>query len=130
MMQAAGLELLLRKPDAPVTVLADGRHMWRIFDNLMLNILKYAQPGTRVYLDLAREGGRARLSFRNISRSALNLSGEELLERFVRGDGARSSEGSGLGLSIARSLTELQGGELKLTVDGDLFKVTLEFPCV
>ncbi len=124
---AAGLELVLSKPDKPMIILADGRHMWRIFDNLMLNILKYAQPGTRVYLDLQERQNRAAVSFRNISRSQLNISGEELMERFVRGDGARNTEGSGLGLSIARSLTQLQGGEMELTVDGDLFKVTLLF---
>lgn len=101
--------------------------MWRIFDNLLGNIVKYAQPGTRVYLNLAREENRAVVTFRNISREALNLSGEELMERFVRGDSSRNTEGSGLGLAIARSLTQLQGGEMELTVDGDLFKVVLKF---
>ena len=124
---AAGLELVLSRPEEPVTILADGRHMWRVFDNLMGNALKYAQPGTRVYLSLARQAGKAEVTFRNISRSQLNVSGEELMERFVRGDSARSTEGSGLGLSIARSLTQLQGGRMDLTVDGDLFKVTLLF---
>ncbi|MBO5497340.1 MAG: HAMP domain-containing histidine kinase, partial [Oscillospiraceae bacterium] len=125
---AAGLTLLTSKPETPVTVLADGRHLWRIFDNLMNNILKYALPGTRVYLDLEREGGQAAVTFRNISRSPLNISGEELLERFVRGDSSRNTEGSGLGLSIAQSLARLQGGDLTLTVDGDLFKVCLRLP--
>lgn len=124
---AAGLELVLSRPEEPVTILADGRHMWRIFDNLMGNALKYAQPGTRVYLSLVRQAGKAQVTFRNISRSQLNVSGEELMERFVRGDSTRSTEGSGLGLSIARSLTQLQGGQMDLTVDGDLFKVTLSF---
>ena len=125
---SAQLELLTGKPEEPVYVMADGRHMWRIFDNLMNNIQKYAQPGTRVYLDLSREGDKAAVTFRNISRSRLNISGDELMERFVRGDSARNSEGSGLGLSIAQSLTRLQGGDMDLTVDGDLFKVRLCFP--
>ena len=102
--------------------------MWRIFDNLMNNIVKYSQPGTRVYLDLAAQAEGAMITFRNISRSQLNISGDELMERFVRGDSARNTEGSGLGLSIARSLAQLQGGDLELTVDGDLFKVCLRFP--
>jgi signal transduction histidine kinase len=116
------------KPQEPVTVLADGRHMWRIFDNLLSNIVKYAQPGTRVYLNLTREGEEAQITFRDISREPLNMSGEELMERFVRGDSSRNTEGSGLGLAIARSLAQLQGGDMDLTVDGDLFKVTLRFP--
>ena len=127
-MERAGLELIVTKPDAPVFVLADGRQVWRIFDNLLGNIVKYAQPGTRVYLDLAAQGGKAAVTFRNISRSRLNVSGAELTERFVRGDASRSSEGSGLGLSIAMSLAQLQKGELSVTVDGDLFKATLTLP--
>lgn len=93
----------------------------------MGNILKYAQPGTRVYLSLNRRNSRAEIVFRNISREELNISGEELMERFVRGDSSRSSEGSGLGLAIARSLCQLLNGEMSLNVDGDLFKVTLSF---
>ena len=126
----AGLEPVLRKPREPVTILADGRHLWRSFDNLLGNIVKYAQPNTRVYLDLSREGDKALIIFRNISREPLNLSGEELMERFVRGDSSRNTDGSGLGLAIARSLTQLQGGEMDLSVDGDLFKVTLRFDCI
>lgn len=125
---AAGLELVLLKPEEPVSVTADGRHMWRIFDNLLGNIVKYALPGTRVYLNLERGDGEALVRFRNISREPLDRSAEELMERFVRGDSSRSSEGSGLGLAIARSLTRLQGGEMELTLDGDLFKVVLRFP--
>ena len=93
----------------------------------MGNILKYALPGTRVYLELAEGKTGPAVIFRNTSRNELALSAEELTERFVRGDASRSSEGSGLGLSIARSLAELQGGSLAVTVDGDLFKVTLGF---
>lgn len=122
------LTLLLEKPQEPITVLADGRHLWRVFDNLLINACKYAQPGTRVYMDLARQGNTAVITFRNISRTPLHTTGEELMERFVRGDSSRHTEGSGLGLSIARSLMELQGGQLHLTVDGDLFKVELSLP--
>ncbi len=125
---AAGLTILLNCPDTPVTVLADGKHLWRVFDNLMNNVCKYALPDTRVYLDLTARDGAAQVTFRNISRAQLNISGEELMGRFVRGDAARNTEGSGLGLSIARSLTELQGGSLEITVDGDLFKVTVTLP--
>ncbi len=129
-LKAAGLELIVTKPEEPVTIMADGRHMWRVFDNLLNNVCKYAMAGTRVYINLDKEAGRATVTFRNISAQQLNISGEELMERFVRGDSSRNTEGSGLGLSIARSLVQLQKGELELTVDGDLFKVTLKFRTV
>ena len=129
-MAAAGLTLVLRLPEKTLTIRADGRRMWRIFDNLLGNILKYAQPGTRVYLSLEEAEGQAVISFRNVSREPLALTEEELMERFVRGDEARSTEGNGLGLSIARSLAELQGGALRLALDGDLFKAVLTFPLV
>ena len=122
------LELMTKKPESPVTILADGRRLWRIFDNLMVNISKYAQPGTRVYLTLEEDATTARLSFKNISAAVLDISPDELLERFVRGDASRTSEGNGLGLSIAKSLTELQGGTMEVSIDGDLFKVVLSFP--
>ncbi|MBQ7398429.1 MAG: sensor histidine kinase, partial [Clostridia bacterium] len=109
-------------------ILADGQLLWRVFDNLLSNAVKYAMPGTRVYLDLTQEEGYATLLFRNISKEELNVPAADLLERFVRGDRSRHSEGSGLGLSIAQSLTELMGGELSLDIDGDLFKVSLRFP--
>ena len=123
----AGLDLVTRQPETPVTILADGRRLWRVFDNLMNNICKYAQRGTRVYLTLEERDGQAVISFKNTSRAPLDIPAEELLERFVRGDAARTGEGNGLGLSIAKSLTELQKGTLDLTVDGDLFKVVLRF---
>ena len=126
-LKAAGLELVVTKPEEPVEIMADGRHMWRVFDNLLNNVCKYAMAGTRVYINLDKEAGRATVTFRNISAQQLNISGDELMERFVRGDSSRNTEGSGLGLSIARSLVQLQKGELELTVDGDLFKVTLKF---
>ncbi len=122
------IELRIREPDEAIQIRADSRHLWRVFDNLMNNICKYAQPLTRAYVNLEREEERALIVFRNISREPLNITSEELMERFVRGDGSRSTEGNGLGLSIARSLTELMGGTLTLVVDGDLFKVILSFP--
>lgn len=126
-LKSANLELVLTKPEEPVTIQADGRHMWRVFDNLLSNICKYAMAGTRVYLNLEQVRGMAVVTFRNISDSQLNISGDELMERFVRGDRSRNTEGSGLGLSIARSLVQLQKGQMNLTVDGDLFKVVLKF---
>ena len=115
-------------PEDEVYVNADGRHLWRVLDNLFSNCTKYALPGTRVYVDLVQTDGKAVLSVKNISRDPLNIPADELMERFVRGDDARSGEGSGLGLSIARSLTVLQGGEFSLEVDGDLFKATITLP--
>lgn len=124
------IELQIREPEEQIKIQVDSRHLWRIFDNLMNNICKYAQPGTRAYVNLERVGSQAQITFRNISREPLNISSEELMERFVRGDSSRSMEGNGLGLSIARSLTELMGGTLELTVDGDLFKVILKFSVI
>ena len=109
-------------------IFADGRLLWRVFDNLFSNIRKYAQPGTRAYFTAEIRDGRVEIAFRNISAVELPVTGEELTERFVRGDASRHTEGSGLGLSIARSLTELQGGTFGITVDGDLFKATVSFP--
>ena len=124
---ASNLELLIQKPETPVYIMADGRHFWRVIDNLMNNICKYAQPGTRVYINLEVSGEEVLMTFRNTSRYALNISSEELMERFVRGDSSRNTEGSGLGLSIAQSLMELMNGKMELYVDGDLFKVVLHF---
>ncbi len=126
-LEKAGLELVLTKPETPVTVMADGRHLWRIFDNLMNNVCKYSLPSSRVYLTLEEQNGNAVVTFKNISKTPLNITSDELMERFVRGDSSRNTEGSGLGLSIAKSLTELQKGNFDLTVDGDLFKATLTF---
>ena len=129
-LRECGLRLVTRRPDYPLTIEADGRRLWRVFDNLMNNVCKYAQEGTRVYLTLEKQGDQAVISVKNTSREELNVSPAELVERFVRGDASRRSEGSGLGLSIARSLTELQRGSMDVSVDGDLFKVVLKFPLV
>lgn len=122
-----GLELIIKKPEVPVYIMADGRHFWRVIDNLMNNVCKYAQPSTRVYIDMEANGQCVALIFRNTSKYPLNISSEELMERFVRGDSSRNTEGSGLGLSIAESLMQLMGGNMQLYVDGDLFKVVLTF---
>ena len=129
-LKKADLTLVLQQPDSEIRILADGRRMWRVFDNLMNNICKYAQPGTRVYLILEKKEKKAVITFKNTSKDALNISEEELMERFVRGDSSRNTEGNGLGLSIARSLTELQKGTLGIQIDGDLFKAVLEFPVI
>lgn len=122
------LQVVLNKTDELLLVMADNRHMWRVFDNILNNIAKYAQPGTRVYINANRRNKIAEISFRNISKDPLNISGDELMERFVRGDSSRNTEGSGLGLSIAKSLTEVQKGKLDIQIDGDLFKIRLAFP--
>ena len=127
-LQTSQLTLVVNEPDKPIQIMADGRRLWRVFDNLMNNICKYSQPGTRVYLTLEEGQEDAVIIFRNTSRDPLNLSPDELMERFVRGDSARNSEGNGLGLSIARSLTELQKGNMSISIDADLFKVILRFP--
>ena len=107
---------------------ADGRLVWRVLSNLLSNAVKYSLPGTRLYLDVTKSEGFVCLSIKNVSREQLGISAQELLERFVRGDASRNTEGSGLGLNIAQSLMEVQHGQLQLLVDGDLFKVTLLFP--
>ncbi len=113
-----------------VPMMADGKLVWRVLSNILGNAVKYAMPGTRLYIDLQSVDGKVMLSLKNISREELNVDAEELMERFVRGDDSRNTEGSGLGLNIAKSLMELQKGQLQLLVDGDLFKVTLIFPGV
>lgn len=124
---AQDLELIIKKPEEAIYIYADGRHFWRVIDNLMNNICKYAQPHTRVYINLEAEKDEVYITFRNTSRYPLNITSEELMERFVRGDESRHTEGSGLGLSIAQSLMELMHGQFDLVVDGDLFKVILVF---
>ena len=119
---------VFRHPEKSVVMMADGKLLWRILSNLLNNAVKYALPDTRLYIDLMELQGNAVIAIKNISREQLNVNADELMERFVRGDASRNTEGSGLGLNIAKSLVELQGGQMHLMVDGDLFKVTLIFP--
>lgn len=124
-----GLRFVADYPQEPLFVKADGRRLWRIIENLYRNVEKYAMPHTRVYLDVRREGDEAVISMKNISEQPLDISADELTERFTRGDESRTTEGSGLGLAIAKDLTELQNGRFEIYLDGDLFKVTVAFPC-
>ena len=126
-LEKAQLEPVLTLPEQEAFVWADGTLLWRVLDNIFSNACKYALPGTRLYVDAAADGEQVTLSFKNVSRDQLNIPAEELMERFVRGDSARSGEGSGLGLNIAKSLTELQGGTFSVNVDGDLFRVDIIF---
>lgn len=125
--EAVNITPVVNMPEEDIYVRADGRLLWRVVENLLQNICKHGMPGTRAYLEARTENGRAVVSFKNISQQQLNIPVEELLERFVQGDESRSRGGSGLGLSIAESLTELMKGKLKLSLDGDLFKVELWF---
>lgn len=126
-LEAAKLTVVYHQPEQEMMMYADGRLVWRAMSNVLSNAVKYAMPGTRVYVDLSAAEGKVVISVKNISRDPLNVRADELLERFVRGDSSRNTEGSGLGLNIAKSLMELQHGDLQLLVDGDLFKVTLIF---
>ena len=125
---AGKLEVVVSTMQGSVLAYADGRLLWRVLDNLLSNVSKYALPGTRVYIDLKEEPERVRLTVKNISRDPLNIDSSELTERFVRGDASRNTEGSGLGLNIAKSLIELMRGEFWLEVDGDLFKAEIALP--
>lgn len=125
-----GLELSLNLPQEEMHVLSDGRLLWRIFDNLLNNACKYSQSGTRVYITAENKEDKAVITFKNISRTQLNISPDELMERFVRGDSSRNTEGSGLGLSIAQSLTEILNGRMTLDIDGDMFKAVLTFDMI
>lgn len=125
-----GIGLMLKTPETPVTVFADSQKTSRIVENLFSNIRKYALEGTRVYIDVCGGAEYGKIIFKNISKYPLDVSADELTQRFVRGDSSRSGEGSGLGLSIAQNLCELQKGKFKVDVDGDLFKVTLELPSI
>lgn len=127
-MAAQQLSLRQTLPHEPVYVEADGRHLWRILDNLLGNCTKYALEGTRVYLEVSTWDDYVTLAVKNISRDPLNIDPDALMERFVRGDESRTTEGSGLGLSIARSLTELQDGKFQISIDGDLFKGVITLP--
>ena len=126
-LKSNNLELILKKETIPINIMVDGRYLWRIFDNLLSNICKYALCGSRVYLSLSKKDNTAEFCFKNISKYELDVSPDELTGRFVRADKSRSTEGSGLGLSIAKSLTELQNGSFEILTDGDLFKVNIKF---
>lgn len=128
--EARNLKIIVNLPAEPAVVHVDGRRMWRVLENIFGNAAKYAMPGTRVYADLKLEEDTVDLSLKNVSEHQLNISADELTERFIRGDLSRSSEGSGLGLSIAQSLTTMQGGTFNLYLDGDLFRVNIRFPRV
>lgn len=128
--EARNLKMIVNLPAEPAVVHVDGRRMWRVLENIFGNAAKYAMPGTRVYADLKLEEDTVDLSLKNVSEHQLNISADELTERFIRGDLSRSSEGSGLGLSIAQSLTTMQGGTFNLYLDGDLFQVNIRFPRV
>jgi signal transduction histidine kinase len=122
------LQVVADYPKEPIMVLADGRRLFRVLDNVLQNVCKYAMQGTRVYVGLCRKDGQVEFVMKNISEAQLNIQPEELMERFTRGDSARTTEGSGLGLSIAKDFVRLQGGELEIVLDGDLFKVVIRFP--
>ena len=125
--QERNLTMMVHFTDEPSIIYADGQRMWRVLENVFGNVVKYAMEGTRVYAEISNRNKKVTFSLKNISAQPLNISADELTERFIRGDVARNTEGSGLGLSIAKSLTELQGGEFKLYLDGDLFKVMITF---
>lgn len=123
-----GVTVVINTPQEQPVVWADSQKTWRVVENLLSNVRKYSVPGTRAYIDVHTEGAFGMLTVKNISREELNISPEELMERFVRGDESRSTEGSGLGLSIAQNLCEKQGGTFRIDIDGDLFKDTVRLP--
>lgn len=127
-LKEADLDLHVHTADEKTFIAADGKHMWRIVENLLSNVVKYSLPHSRVYVNVAQNAHCGLLTIKNISATPLDISPEQITERFVRGDASRTTEGSGLGLSIAQSLTVIQGGGFKIEIDGDLFKVTLEMP--
>ena len=121
------LDLNIEMPKEDVFILADSRYLYRVMENMYTNIEKYAMENSRVYVDLLEENKKVKIEIKNISKEKLNISANELMERFVRGESSRNTEGSGLGLSIAQSLTKLQKGEFGIYLDGDLFKVIISF---
>lgn len=114
-------------PEEEAIIMADSRYLYRVIENMYSNITKYALPSSRVYVDIIVDKEKIEIQLKNISKDKLNISADELMERFVRGESSRNTEGSGLGLSIAQSLTQLQKGEFNIYLDGDLFKVTITF---
>ena len=128
-LESRNLQVETDMPNEDVRIDADNRYMYRIMENLFSNISKYAQENSRVYIDVKKTNKKVNISIKNISKDRLNISSDELMQRFVRGDKSRYTEGSGLGLSIAKSLTELQRGTFDIVIDGDLFKVVMEWSC-
>ena len=126
--QASELEFKIRQPEDKIFIKADGKLLWRSIENLLSNIFKYAMQGSRVYIDIEDIGNEVLITFKNISAFELNITEDELMERFTRGDESRTSQGSGLGLSIAKSLIELQKGRFTIQIDGDLFKAMIYMP--
>ena len=124
-LKKAQLDLIISVPEKEKEVTADGRLLWRVMDNLLSNACKYAQSGTRVYIDLKQNSKETVISVKNISKNRLNIDASELMERFVRGDSSRNTQGSGLGLNIAKSLIEIQNGSFDISIDGDLFKAEI-----
>ena len=123
-----GLNIISKLPEKTVYIKADSRYLYRVLENIYSNVAKYAEENTRVYIDcILEEENTVAIYVKNISKDKLNISAEELMQRFVRGDKSRNTEGSGLGLSIAKSLTELQDGTFNIYLDGDLFKVAIKF---
>ena len=127
-LEESGLQVVFEKEDTSAYIYADSRRMWRVVENLFHNICKYAMEGTRVYIDIEIQEGQVCACVKNISRQQMSIQPEELTERFIRGDSSRTTEGSGLGLSIAKSLIQVQGGTFQILLDGDLFKVEFSFP--
>ena len=127
-MEESRLQIIFDNSDVPAFIYADSSRMWRVVENLFNNICKYAMEGTRVYIDISKQDGRVEASIKNISSQQMNIRPDELTERFIRGDSSRTTEGSGLGLSIAKSLVQVQGGSFEILLDGDLFKAVISFP--
>ena len=128
--QKRGLKTIIDCKETEINIMADSRYMYRIIENLLSNISKYALENSRVYIDIKKIEKQVKIEVKNISKDKLNISAEELMQRFVRGDKSRTTEGSGLGISIAQNLTELQKGKFNLILDGDLFKVELVFEMI
>ncbi|MBO1910201.1 GHKL domain-containing protein, partial [Microvirga sp. 3-52] len=127
---ATGLDFRVNLPDTEIVANVDGQRWWRVLDNLIVNAIKYSMPGTRVYITLKSAGDLAKFELKNISKYELNENGDELFERFKRADTSRHTDGSGLGLAIAQSIVDMHEGEMKIDVDGDLFKVTVFVPLI
>ena len=127
-LKSNGNEIITNAPNEEIKIYADGRHTARILQNLLSNAAKYSETNTRVYIDICKDDEYGIITIKNISKAPLNLTSEQLMQRFVRGDTARTTEGSGLGLSIVQSLAEIQGGKFSIEIDGDLFKATVKLP--